>query len=59
MAHCVGKGPAWSSAEGYAAGAIRAFAEKLSRVPDIQLTDVQLPAAFEAAHDVHATIYDL
>ncbi len=51
-------GPKWDFAEGYAQKAIKEFAEKLSSVPDVEVTELALPTSFASAHDIHSTIYD-
>ena len=51
------RGPGWESAEGYARSAIEALAKEWARDPDIELREVELPAAFSDAHEIHGLIY--
>ena len=52
------RGPKWDCAEGYAQQALQEFGCRLSRVPDLEIEDVVLPASFQDAHRIHTTIYD-
>lgn len=51
-------GPKWDCAESYAQSAIKQFAEKLAKLPSVEVTEFALPASFSTAHDIHSTIYD-
>lgn len=51
-------GPTWDDAEEYARHALVDFASRLARAPGMVVEDVPLPAGFDEAHEVHATIYD-
>jgi Asp-tRNA(Asn)/Glu-tRNA(Gln) amidotransferase A subunit family amidase len=52
------KGPKWDHAEEYAKQALMAFASKVSNLPGIVVEELTLPATFDAAHEIHAIIYD-
>ena len=52
------KGPKWDSAEGYAQQALLEFGSRLSAIPELDIEDVELPASFQEAHEIHTTIYD-
>ncbi len=51
-------GPKWDQAEDYARQALTRYAGDLAHETDIQLHEIELPPAFQRAHDIHATIYD-
>ncbi|MBI5171420.1 MAG: amidase [Candidatus Melainabacteria bacterium] len=51
-------GPKWDFAEPYAQQAIKEFSEKVANLPDVEVTEFELPSIFGTAHDVHGTIYD-
>lgn len=52
------RGPKWESAEPYARQALEDFGRRLGGVPEVAVERVTLPASFEQAHEIHATIYD-
>jgi Asp-tRNA(Asn)/Glu-tRNA(Gln) amidotransferase A subunit family amidase len=48
----------WELAPAYARESLLAWAHRLETLPDVDVVDLELPAEMEAAHEVHATIYD-
>jgi Asp-tRNA(Asn)/Glu-tRNA(Gln) amidotransferase A subunit family amidase len=52
------QGPKWKNAEPYAQAVLKEFAQKLSKLPDVEMHDVVLSPNFNRAHDIHTTIYD-
>jgi Asp-tRNA(Asn)/Glu-tRNA(Gln) amidotransferase A subunit family amidase len=50
-------GPVWAEAEPYAQSALLEYAEGLRREPRFSVRDVELPASFRSAHDLHEAIY--
>lgn len=50
-------GPKWQQAEAYAQGALDEFG-RILRAADCDVETFSLPAAFDMAHEIHATIYD-
>lgn len=52
------RGPKWDYAEIYAQVALMRFAHELSQQSDIEVSEIELPAGFEQAHQIHSTIYD-
>jgi len=47
----------WQYAEGYAQDALLAYAEELSRHPEITVEAAELPSRFDEVHAVHEKIY--
>ena len=48
----------WDQASPYAQQALMDWAQKLSREPDIEVTEVGLPSEAERSHEIHAAIYE-
>jgi Asp-tRNA(Asn)/Glu-tRNA(Gln) amidotransferase A subunit family amidase len=48
----------WELAPSYAQEALVAWADRLAKLPEVEIEELDLPSELEAAHDVHATIYD-
>jgi Asp-tRNA(Asn)/Glu-tRNA(Gln) amidotransferase A subunit family amidase len=48
----------WFHASSYAKQAFLDFAEKMSKIHDVELNEVDLPASMERCHTVHETIYN-
>ena len=54
----IAKGAYLDHAEGYAKDALAAWVDKLSATPGIEVVDADWSREVDAAHDIHATIYD-
>jgi len=52
------KGPKWAYVEEYAKEALLSIARVIDELPNVEVEELSLPAAFDSAHDIHATIYD-
>lgn len=52
------RGPKWESAEKYAQKALLNYANKLSTFKEFAVEEINLPAEFEQAHQIHSVIYD-
>ncbi len=52
------KGPKWNDAEDYAQAALISISQAIDKLPNVEVDELKLPAAFDSAHDIHATIYD-
>jgi Asp-tRNA(Asn)/Glu-tRNA(Gln) amidotransferase A subunit family amidase len=48
----------WTQAPVYAQNSLIEFANQLDKISDVRVTELTLPAEFESAHEIHATIYD-
>lgn len=52
------KGPKWNEAEVYAQRGLLEFAAAVGKISNVRIEEVSLPADFDEAHQIHATIYD-
>jgi Asp-tRNA(Asn)/Glu-tRNA(Gln) amidotransferase A subunit family amidase len=52
------RGPKWEYAETYARAALFEFGERIAGAGGAHVDELELPTAFERAHETHATIYD-
>lgn len=48
----------WDEAPAYAQKALIEFAQKLSSLSGVHVSELKLPTEFDEAHETHATIYD-
>lgn len=48
----------WSNAYDYAKKSLIDFVDKLAKLPDIEVTNLDLPGEFNRSHDIHAVIYN-
>ncbi len=51
-------GPKWDCAEPYAREALFRLASDLNSLPDFDVMELNLPAEFARAHEIHSLIYD-
>jgi len=52
------KGPKWQNSEIYARQSLHEYATKLASSGLVEIEEVELPAEFAQAHEIHSTIYD-